>query len=97
MPPEIYGMIAIQDGNSATISDAIANQLGLYRKLGGLVVEKDPGAPVDMKLTWLSRMFIPMEWIVNISVSLVNLSQEITQPDEEGVERLTDGSEQVKQ
>lgn len=96
LPPEIYGFLVLQDANNAVIADAVANEFGRYRQMGGMVVEKNQGAPIDMQVSWLSRMYVPFEWIVNISVSLNNLSHEITITDEKGVERLGNGSEAVK-
>jgi hypothetical protein len=96
LPPEIYGFVTMQDADNKLMSDVIAGQFGRYREMGGMVVEKDQGAFVNREITWLGHMFVPFEWIVRITVALVNLSQEISLPDEKGVERLVDGTELVK-
>jgi len=96
LPPEIFGFVTLQDADNKTISDAIAGQFGRYREMGGMVSEKDQGSPVNRQITWLGHMYVPFHWIVNVQVALINLSQEISVPDEKGVERLVDGTELVK-
>jgi len=96
LPPEIYGFITLQDADNAAVNNAVAAQFGVYRAMGGMVVEKNQGALIDMQVNWLSRMYVPFDWIVSVQVAFTNLSQEISQPDEEGVERLTDGTKLVK-
>jgi hypothetical protein len=97
LPPEIYGFVTMQDADNAAISNAVADQFGRYRNMGGMIVEKNQGSPIDMQVSWLSRMYVPFEWIVNITVAFNNLSHDISLSDESGVERLTDGTEAVKQ
>jgi hypothetical protein len=96
LPDEIYGFVTIQDGDNAAISNVIAAQFGRYREMGGMVVEKNQGSLVNREITWLGHMFVSFEWIVRITVELANLTQEISLPDEKGVERLVDGTELVK-
>lgn len=96
LPPEIYGFLTLQDADNAGVSDAVSKQFGFYRGMGGMVVEKDQGAAIDMQISWLSRMYVPFEWIVSVTLSVHNLTLDISLPDEKGVERLTDGTEAVK-
>jgi hypothetical protein len=95
LPPEIYGFVTLQDANNKTVTDAIAGQFGRYREMGGMVSEKNQGAPINLQVTWLGHMYVPFNWIVSIQVALINLTQEISVPDEQGVERLSDGTKLV--
>jgi hypothetical protein len=38
-------------------------------------------------------MFVPMRWIVYMDVDVFNLGEELSMPDENGVERMSDGKE----
>jgi hypothetical protein len=96
LPSEIFGFVTLQDADNKTISDVIADQFGRYRQMGGMVVERNQGSPVNMEVNWLGHMYVPFEWIVRVTLALHNLGQEISLPDEKGVERLNDGTALVK-
>jgi hypothetical protein len=97
LPPEIYTFLTLQDASEGGALRAIAEQFNTFRSMGGMIVEKDQGAPINLKVSWLSRMYVPYNWIVKITVGFSNLTQEITVPDTKGVERFSDGTEAVKQ
>jgi hypothetical protein len=97
LPTEIYGFITLQDANYEMMSQAIADQFGRYRNMGGMISETVQGTPMDLQASWLVRMYVPSNWIVKIEVSLHNLGKDISVAGKDGVERYADDSEPVKQ
>lgn len=97
LPPEIYAFMTLQDANNELIIDAAAKQFAAFRNMGGMIVETSQGAPDNRQVAWLTRMFVPFEWIVSITLALNNLTRDIPVADEKGVERMADGNEVVKQ
>jgi hypothetical protein len=97
LPSEIYAFMTLQDANNEVVIDAAAKQFAAFRNMGGMIVEKNQGALDNRQVAWLTRMFVPFGWIVNITLALNNLTKDVPQPDETGVERLTDGSKAVIQ
>jgi hypothetical protein len=76
---------------------AINAQTAAFVSAQAMSVQRDQGQIIDLNQMPQDRMLVPMNWIVCIDVSVFPLGGEISKPDEEGVERLANGEEPVKQ
>jgi hypothetical protein len=61
-----------------------------------MAAQRDQGSIIDMRQTPAERMFVPFQWIVNITTDVNKLGAEASEPDENGVERFKDGTEPLK-
>lgn len=97
LPPEIYGFIIFEGDDSKAINALIEIQASIFIRNQCMLVQRDQGKIIDMNQTPADRMLVPMRWIVSITVGIHLMTGELPQRDEEGVERLKDGTEPVKQ
>jgi hypothetical protein len=97
LPDEVYAYAVYEGDNSHEINSIIEAQVGNFIRWQAIAVQKDQGKIIDMRQAPAERMLIPFKWIVNISTEITKLTGELSEPDENGVERLSDGSEPLKQ
>jgi hypothetical protein len=97
LPPEIYAYIVYEGDNAKDIANIMEQQSAAFLRMQAMAVQKDQGQIIDLNQTPADRMLVPMCWIVSISANVVKLVGELSTPDVDGVERLTDGTEPVKQ
>jgi len=97
LPPEIYAYIIYEGDNTAEINSIIEGQVGAFIRYQAMAVQRNQGTVIDLKQTPADRMLIPFKWIVNVSTDINKMVGELSNPDEKGVERLSDGSLPIKQ
>jgi hypothetical protein len=97
LPPEIYAFLIFTEYEQEKFNAAIENQCGQFIYHRGMAVQRDQGALIDLRQMPQDRMWVPMDWIVSITPSVHNLTGELPIADHEGVERLEDGTEPIKQ
>jgi hypothetical protein len=94
LPPEIYAFIILEGFGGAQekafIDQTIEQQAAAFHRTQTMVVQRDQGRMLDMRVTPADRIIVPFKWIVSISASIHKLGAELTEPDGEGVERLKD-------
>lgn len=96
LPPEIYAFLIFEGNDNAAINRLIESQFDAFVRIQGMAVQKEQGKIIDIRQTPADRMFVPMRWIVHINIGIHRLVGELSQPDEQKVERLADGSEPQK-
>ncbi len=97
LPPEIYAFLIFTEYDQKIFNNAIEAQVGAFSHFQGMAVQQDQGQIIDLRQMPQDHMWIPMKWIVSITSSVHNMVGELSMPDAQGVERLNDGSEPVKQ
>jgi hypothetical protein len=97
LPPEIFAFLLFTEYDKKLFNDTIEGQVGQFIKYQGMAVQQDQGQIIDIREMPQDRMWVPMKWIVKIIPTIHQLTGELPEADEHGVERLVDGSEPVKQ
>ena len=97
LPPEIYGYIIYEGDNTAQINEILENQSGAFIRMQAMAVQKDQGKIIDMRQTPSDRMLVPFKWLVNMTCDIHKMVGELSNSDENGIERLSNGDEPVKQ
>jgi hypothetical protein len=95
LPETIYSSV-VYDGEVNGMLEAVAQQSKRACGMGGMMVEKEPGKLTEVGKISTNVMFVPMHWIVSMDVSILRLNGEMPLPDEQGIERLKDGSTPTK-
>jgi hypothetical protein len=97
LPKTIYAYMIYLGDDTKGINDLIEAQSGAFIRSQAMFVQKDQGQIIDIRQTPAERMLVPLKWIVSIDADVIPITGELSTPDENGVERLIDGSEPVKQ
>ncbi len=97
LPKEIYAFLIFDGYDRELFNKTIENQVGQFTRIQAMVVQKDQGQVIDLRQLPQERMLVPFKWIVSIYAEVHNLTGELPEADHEGVERLKDGSEPLKQ
>lgn len=96
LPDEIYAYVIVEGNGGpqekAFIDATIENQTMAFIRMQAMAVQRDQGSIIDMRQTPADRILVPFRWIVSISTSIYHLNGEMSEPDENGTERLKDGS-----
>lgn len=96
LPETICAYLMFDQYNEKICNDVLEKELSRFIAIRGMAVQKDQGQVIDMRQFPQERMFVPMDWIVNITVDAFNMGADLSVPDAEGVERLPDGKEPPK-
>jgi hypothetical protein len=96
LPEEIFAYLIFDGNEKKVIDDLIDLQTSAFIRSQAMFVQRDQGAIIDLRQTPADRMLVPMHWIVNITADVIPMTGELTYPDENGVERLSNGEEPVK-
>jgi hypothetical protein len=97
LPPKLYAFLIFEGYQREMFNDAMEKQLRAFIAAQGMAAQREQGKVIDVRQVPQDRIFVPMRWIVSLEVDVVNMTGELSNPDGEGVERLNDGSEPVKQ
>jgi hypothetical protein len=97
LPEVIYAFLIVENANEKFINDMIENQSRAFINSQAMYVQRDQGKIIDLKQTPQDRMLVPFHCITYIDADVFPLIGELSTPDEEGIERLSDGSEPKKQ
>lgn len=97
LPPEIYGFLIFEGDDTSAINALIESQASAFVRSQVMLVQRDQGKIIDLRQTPQDRMLVPMRWIVNIRADVHLMVGELSVTDEQGVERLKNGEEPVKQ
>ncbi len=96
LPATIFAFVIVENANSKFISDMIESQSGAFIRSQAMYVQRDQGAIIDIRDIPDQRMLVPFHNIAYIDVDVMPLVGELSLPDEEGVERLSNGAEPTK-
>jgi hypothetical protein len=97
LPEEIYAFVIFDGDDSKQINNIIEAQGTAFVRSQAMYVQRDQGQVIDIRQIPQDRILVPMCWIVSIAVTVTPLVGELSLGDEDGVERLKDGSEPPKQ
>jgi hypothetical protein len=97
LPPVIYAFLLMKGYDAKMYDEAIEAQAGAFVRMQAMICQRDQGALIDIMKMPADRMIVPMKWIVKMDVSIFPMTGEMTMPDTDGVERLENGDEPVKQ
>ena len=96
LPDEIYAYIMVETdgglGEKAFIDGTIEQQSMAFIRMQAMAVQRDQGSMIDLRQTPADRILVPFRWIVSISTSIHRFGEEMPEPDENGAQRLKDGS-----
>jgi hypothetical protein len=96
LPPEIYAYVVYEGDDSAVINKIIEDQSGAFIRWQAMAAQKEQGRVIDLNQTPAERMLVPFRWIVSLTSDVHKLGAELSEADEKGVERLSDGTEPLK-
>jgi hypothetical protein len=97
LPEEIFAFVIYNGDDAATINKLIEDQMSAFIRSQMMFAQRDQGAIIDVRISPQDRIAVPFRWIVKFYATVTKLTGELSQADEEEVERLEDGSEPVKQ
>ena len=97
LSPEIYGYIIYEGDNTAQINEILEAQSASFIHMQAMAVQKDQGKIIDIRQTPSDRMLVPFRWLVSMSCDIHKMVGELSNPDENGIERLSNGDEPAKQ
>ena len=93
LPPTLYAFVIYEGDSTEDMVKIIEAQVGGFLRMQAFACQKDQGQVIDMRQTPAERMLVPFKWIVNITTDIYKLGAELAIADEQGVERMSDGSE----
>src|SRR4029077_2008201 len=93
LPKEIYAFLILQNSTTEAINALVEQQSRAFISAQAMFIQREQGKIVDLHQTPQDRLLIPMHWIVTISAEVIPLIGELSLPDENGVERLSNGKE----
>jgi hypothetical protein len=96
LPSQIYSYIILDGDNTEEINKVIEAQATAFVRSQVMVTQREQGKIIDVRQTPSDRKLVPMRWIVEIYAEVIPLTGELSFSDDEGVERLKDGSEPIK-
>ncbi len=97
LPPTIFAFLIAQDCDMPIIAKLIEDQSGAFIRSQAMYVQREQGKIIDLRIKPQDRMVVPFHNIAFMTVDLINIAGELSEPDENGVERLSNGQEPVKQ
>jgi hypothetical protein len=97
LPPKIYAYIIIDPENKEDVIKVVEAQSRQFIAAQGMAVAKDQGQLIDLRALNTNRIFVPMRWIVDISVEVRNITGEVPVEDETGATVLPSGKKVVEQ
>ena len=96
LPAEIYAYILIESEGGPSekpfIDSTIEQQSMAFIRMQAMAVQRDQGAMIDLRQTPAERILVPFRWIVSIGTSIHRLGAEMPETDENGAQRLKDGT-----
>lgn len=100
LPSEIYAYVIVEGEGGAqekAFIDSIIEQQGAaFIKAQAMVVQRNQGEMIDFRQTPADRLLVPFKWIVSIRSSIHRLGEELSGPDDEGIERFKSGQIPLK-
>ncbi len=97
LPDTIYAFLIVQDVELGMVNKLIEEQQGAFIRSQAMYVQREQGKIIDLRFHAHERMLVPFHNIALMTVDLINMDGTVSEPDENGVERLPDGSEPTKQ
>ena len=97
LPPELNAYIIYEGDSVAEMNQIMESQAGAFARMQSMAVQKEQGKLIDLRQCPADRMLVPFRWIVSLSCDINRITGELSVADDDGIERLSDGSEPVKQ
>lgn len=97
LPPALCAYMIFDQYDRAIFDKVIDANFEAYAQRQAFFCSQDQNRVIDIREVPSDRRMVPMRWIVQITCDVQPLVGEMSLPDEDGVERMTDGSEPVKQ
>lgn len=92
LPKVVFAFVIVQNADRELINKVVEEQSFAFISRQVLFVQRDQGKVIDCRINAQDRMMVPFHSIAYMSVDLVNMTGELSEPDAEGVERLADGN-----
>lgn len=97
LPEIIYAFLILENADEKFIGEMVENQSGAFIRSQAMYVQRDQGALIDIRQRPQDRMLVPFHNIAFIDVEVNLMTGDLSMPDEQGVERLSNGEEPLKQ
>ena len=97
LPETIFAYIIVQDAEMSIVNKLIEEQSGAFIRSQAMYVQKNQGEIIDLRYHAHQRMLVPFHNVICITVDLINMDGTFSEPDADGVERLSNGKEPIKQ
>lgn len=97
LPEVIYAFVILDEATPEFIVQMIEQQMNWFTSRQLMFVQREQGEVIDIRTAIAQRMAVPFHTIAFIDVDVMPLTGELSNPDESGVERLSNGEEPVKQ
>lgn len=96
LPETICAFLIVQDAEMGMVNKLIEEQQGAFIRSQAMYVQREQGKIIDLRFHAHERMLVPFHSIAIMTVDLINMDGTVSEPDADGVERLPDGSEPLK-
>lgn len=97
LPETIYAFILLEDPDPKLIIKMIEEQLSSFVRAQCMFVQREQGKPIDLRSQPAGRMAVPFHNISLIDIDVLPVTGEFSEADENGIERLANGEEPLKQ
>lgn len=92
LPHTIFAFVIVQNADMNLINKVVEDQSKAFVNCQAMYVQRNQGKVIDCRINAQDRTLVPFHNISHITVDLVNMAGELSEPDAEGVERLSDGT-----
>ena len=96
LPPVIYAFLILENANDDFINKMVEEQSSAFIRSQSMYVQREQGAIIDIRAIPQDRMLVPFHNIAFIDVDISPM-MEMPMPDENGIQRLSNGTEPMKQ
>lgn len=97
LPDVIFAFLIVENFDKNSINKLIENQSKAFIGSQAMYVQRDQGKIIDLHEMPQNRMLVPFHNIAFIDVDVILMTGEVSVSDEQGIERLHDGNEPLKQ
>ena len=97
LPPVLHSYLIFDQYDKDVFDKVIDQTLQAFIGRQAFICDREQGQPSDIRQFPANKLLVPFRWIVGITVEVRNLVGEMSTPDSDGVERLTNGEEPSKQ
>ncbi len=95
LPDEVHAFVIFTGEDPVIVNTILEHEISVFSRYQMMFAQRDQGQIVDLHKTPQDRIAIPFRWIVNFSATVSKLGAELSEEDEENVERFSDGSKPV--
>jgi|SRR5882672_9429888 len=92
LPEEVHSFVIYTGDDPSLVNIILEREISMFSRYQMMFAQRDQGQIIDLHQTPQDRLAIPFRWIVSFHATVSKLGAELSELDENGVERFADGS-----